>query len=700
MTEDVGRVIGTKERPAARVLGRRRRQRLRPARRGRRRHHAAAAAPRRRPQTRSTTTASSTRSSPPTRAPASTPTSSATPTARCPSASRPSPTSPSPASPCAQRTPDTTRGPRPAAARPAPCAAPRGNDRELALYFDQMKRSRFAAGLSRDGLPVYGNLEFLDGTPRRPRQHLRHLRRRHQDDLRPLPALRPLPLPRRSRNPHSTHAIVFNVKGEDLLWLDKPNAQLPPRRAPQVRGPRPARRAPSPTSASGRRPRRGDIVLPDTGCAHRGCRRLLLDPARVLPRPHAALPLRRRRRRDQPAQLRRHPGRALPRSQMASTSPPTAATSRLTSRASTPASTSTPSMSWSTSSATSSTASRRAPRGGTRQAFARRFEAAAVAVAPLIRAVRDSEAAAPPLRLGAAPGQRHRHQPPQRPRQALRRRRRRAAPHGGEGASRRPRSPRLPRPGRAQQVRAARGPQPDQGRPARHRRARPQPRRRADRRRSRPPARSSAASPPTPPSASSAASTPPRAQRDEYGFLTASARVRSSILKPGSMFLQQPDVPVPLLVQFPFPAWATRADEVAASARENGNDVFARIRAQQRLDEVPPHLRLARRPHDPRPEPRSASTKTPCSSCSRYAQEHDGRLPARRRRRLRHLGAAAGGRAHRLRLLPRALRRRHPRRRHRRQPRPPPPPRRRGAAARLAAHPHASASPAVPPTAP
>ena len=51
--------------------------------------------------------------------------------------------------------------------------------------------------------------------------------------------------------------------------------------------------------------------------------------------------------------------------------------------------------------------------------------------------------------------------------------------------------------------------------------------------------------------------------RDEYGFLTAQARIRSAILKPGTMFLQQPDVPVPLLVQFPFPAWATRADEAA-----------------------------------------------------------------------------------------------------------------------------------------
>jgi DNA helicase HerA-like ATPase len=52
------------------------------------------------------------------------------------------------------------------------------------------------------------------------------------------------------------------------------------------------------------------------------------------------------------------------------------------------------------------------------------------------------------------------------------------------------------------------------------------------------------------------------ASRSEYGFLTDAARTRASILKPGSMFLHQPEIPVPLLVQFPFPAWATRQEEV------------------------------------------------------------------------------------------------------------------------------------------
>jgi DNA helicase HerA-like ATPase len=54
--------------------------------------------------------------------------------------------------------------------------------------------------------------------------------------------------------------------------------------------------------------------------------------------------------------------------------------------------------------------------------------------------------------------------------------------------------------------------------------------------------------------------------RGEYGFLTDAARARASILKPGSMFLHQPEIPVPLLVQFPFPGWATRKDEAAPSA--------------------------------------------------------------------------------------------------------------------------------------
>jgi DNA helicase HerA-like ATPase len=56
------------------------------------------------------------------------------------------------------------------------------------------------------------------------------------------------------------------------------------------------------------------------------------------------------------------------------------------------------------------------------------------------------------------------------------------------------------------------------------------------------------------------------AERSEYGFLTPAARARAALLKPGNMFLHQPEIPVPLLLQFPFPSWATRSEEVAETA--------------------------------------------------------------------------------------------------------------------------------------
>ena len=42
----------------------------------------------------------------------------------------------------------------------------------------------------------------------------------------------------------------------------------------------------------------------------------------------------------------------------------------------------------------------------------------------------------------------------------------------------------------------------------------------------------------------------------------AAGRARSGILKPGTMIVQQPEIPLPLLLRFPFPAWATRKSEV------------------------------------------------------------------------------------------------------------------------------------------
>ncbi len=51
------------------------------------------------------------------------------------------------------------------------------------------------------------------------------------------------------------------------------------------------------------------------------------------------------------------------------------------------------------------------------------------------------------------------------------------------------------------------------------------------------------------------------AAREEYGFLPAVHRQRATIVKPGTMILSQPELPVPLVLEFPFPAWATRASE-------------------------------------------------------------------------------------------------------------------------------------------
>lgn len=65
------------------------------------------------------------------------------------------------------------------------------------------------------------------------------------------------------------------------------------------------------------------------------------------------------------------------------------------------------------------------------------------------------------------------------------------------------------------------------------------------------------------------------AERADYRFLTPAARARAALLKPGTMILHQPEIPVPLLVQFPFPAWATTPRE---SAPDGPPDFLADLR--------------------------------------------------------------------------------------------------------------------------
>ncbi len=54
---------------------------------------------------------------------------------------------------------------------------------------------------------------------------------------------------------------------------------------------------------------------------------------------------------------------------------------------------------------------------------------------------------------------------------------------------------------------------------------------------------------------------PAEAGRAEYGFLAPAQRQRAVMAKPGTMFVAQPELPIPLVVNFPFPSWATRPAE-------------------------------------------------------------------------------------------------------------------------------------------
>jgi DNA helicase HerA-like ATPase len=88
---------------------------------------------------------------------------------------------------------------------------------------------------------------------------------------------------------------------------------------------------------------------------------------------------------------------------------------------------------------------------------------------------------------------------------------------------------------------------------------------------------------------------PAEAARPEYGFLPPAMRQRALLARPGTMFVNQPDIPVPLCVEFPFPAWATRHSEAGAppvaSMRSivQGVDPFAVVgaRGEGADDDIP-----------------------------------------------------------------------------------------------------------------
>src|ERR1700733_3940108 len=100
-----------------------------------------------------------------------------------------------------------------------------GPERAQALYFDQMT-SRRPVGLGRDGEPIYVNMEFLDGTrgAHVSISGISGVATKTSFALFLLHSIfRSGALGSRAVN---AKALVFSVKGEDLLFLDQPNVRL------------------------------------------------------------------------------------------------------------------------------------------------------------------------------------------------------------------------------------------------------------------------------------------------------------------------------------------------------------------------------------------------------------------------------------------------------------------------------------------
>jgi DNA helicase HerA-like ATPase len=100
-----------------------------------------------------------------------------------------------------------------------------GHERDHALFFDQM-RARLPIGTGRDGEPLFANLEFLDGT-RGAHVNISGISGVATKTTYATFLLYSLfgsgVLGAESLN---TKALIFNVKGEDLLFLDRPNIAL------------------------------------------------------------------------------------------------------------------------------------------------------------------------------------------------------------------------------------------------------------------------------------------------------------------------------------------------------------------------------------------------------------------------------------------------------------------------------------------
>ena len=193
--------------------------------------------------------------------------------------------------------------------RPGPWpSAPPVLDRDQALYFDQMA-TKLPIGMGRDGEPIYLNLEFLDGTrgAHVSISGISGVATKTSFALFLLHALFTSGV--LGKRQLSTRALIFSVKGEDLLFLDQPNVRLDD----DLRADYARPRAAGHPVRLGRVLRPARPVRPDRPTERhrpdlRG-QRVLVDAGRVLPRRAAAVRVRRRRGRAQPVHDGRPPGR-------------------------------------------------------------------------------------------------------------------------------------------------------------------------------------------------------------------------------------------------------------------------------------------------------------------------------------------------------------------------------------------------------
>ena len=170
------------------------------------------------------------------------------------------------------------------------------DERDRALAFDGMDR-RLAAGLSRDEQALFVNLDFVDGS------RGAHINISGVSGVATKTTYATFLLyslftsGSLGAEAANTRALIFNVKGEDLLFLDHPNTKL----VDEDR----ARYAPA-WPAGRRLPRRRGVGPAPPRFGHRGARRdqpgrgrgaVLLDDPGLLRRRAAALPVRRCRGR-------------------------------------------------------------------------------------------------------------------------------------------------------------------------------------------------------------------------------------------------------------------------------------------------------------------------------------------------------------------------------------------------------------------